>query len=201
MENPYEAFNYLNIGYSPSLYQISENGQSNGRIDAVSIASGENVSATVFESTIENDCICEEWVYIPYNFRQTDRIRQLQDELNRMFGNDINNEDIQKIWETGTEIDRANIRNSYKAIKGNFNTNSMTLYSGTKVQSLRQSIVNIIIIGVAVIVIEKMPDACIWETMMCLENISQDLINAYDKYWYKIGCLLIGKCRKSAQSR
>ena len=72
-----------------------------------------------------------------------------------MFGNDINNEDIQKIWETGTEIDRANIRNSYKAIKGNFNTNSMTLYSGTKVQSLRQSIVDTIIIGVAVIVIEK----------------------------------------------
>ena len=141
MENPYEAFNYLNIGYSPTLYQISENGQSNDRIDAVSIASGENVSATIFESTIENDCICEEWVYIPYNFRQTDRIRQLQDELNRMFENDINNEDIQKIWETGTEIDRANISNSYKAIKGNFNTNSMTLYSGTKVQSLRQSIV------------------------------------------------------------
>ena len=54
----------------------------------------------------------------------------------------INNEDIQKIWETGTEIDRANISNSYKAIKGNFNTNSMTLYSGTKVQSLRQSIVD-----------------------------------------------------------
>ena len=49
---------------------------------------------------------------------------------------------IQKIWETGTEIDRANISNSYKAIKGNFNTNSMTLYSGTKVQSLRQSIVD-----------------------------------------------------------
>lgn len=44
MENPYEAFNYLNIGYSPTLYQISENGQSNDRIDAVSIASGENVS-------------------------------------------------------------------------------------------------------------------------------------------------------------
>lgn len=192
VENPYEAFNYLNIGYSPSLYQISENGQSNGRIDAVSIASGENVSATIFESTIENDCICEEWVYIPYNFRQTDRIRQLQDELNKVFGNDVNNEDIQRIWETGTEIDRANIRNSYKAIKGNFNTNSMTLYSGTKVQSLRQSIVDTNYYKCCCNRNRKNA-GCLY---MGDYDVSgkykwQELINAYDKYWDKIGCVQI----------
>ena len=81
MDNPYEAFNQLNIEYSPRLYQISENEQRDNRIDAITISSGENVADIIFENTISNYDIYRKWVYIPHNFRQTDRIQQLQDEL------------------------------------------------------------------------------------------------------------------------
>lgn len=114
VDNPYEAFNQLNIEYSPRLYQISENEQRDNRIDAITISSGENVADIIFENTISNYDIYRKWVYIPHNFRQTDRIQQLQDELYKLFGKNMNNEDIQVIWKTGTEIERENIKNSYK---------------------------------------------------------------------------------------
>lgn len=192
VDNPYEAFNQLNIGYSPRLYQINENEQRDNRIDAITISSGENVADIIFENTIRKYDIYRKWVYIPYNFRETDRIKQLQDELNKLFGKSMNNEDIQVIWETGTEIERENIKKSYKKVKGSFNTNSMILYSGTKERCLGQSVANTNYY--------RCFCNCNLKNIGCLymgdyDAFGQDkwkeLINAYDTYWNNIGCVQI----------
>lgn len=192
VDNPYEAFNQLNIEYSPRLYQISENEQRDNRIDAITISSGENVADTIFENTISNYDIYRKWVYIPHNFRQTDRIQQLQDELYKLFGKNMNNEDIQVIWKTGTEIERENIKNSYKAVKGSFNTNSMILYSGMKERCYGQSVVKSICYRCCC--------NCNPKNVGCLYMGDHDasgkykwkeLINAYATYWNNIGCVQI----------
>lgn len=190
--NPYEALNYLNIGYSPSLYQIRETEESYSVIDVRGISSGENIVGTIFERTLNNDYMCEEWAYIPYNFRQTDRLKRLHEELNRVFLSEMNNEDIQEIWEKGTESNREKIKNAYKAIGGSFNTNSMTLYSGMKEQYFRQSIVDTSYCG----------EYCNrnFKNAGCLylgdydasgKFKWQNLVQAYDIYWKNIGCIQI----------
>lgn len=192
VKNPYEALGQLNIGYSPRLYQISENEQRGNRIDAITIPSGENIADIIFENTIFNYDIYRKWVYIPYNFRQTDRIKQLRDELNQLFGKSMNNEDIQEIWANGTAIERENIKNSYKAVKGSFNTNSMILYSGTKERCLGQR--------EAKAVCYKCCCNCDLKNIGCLylgdydasgEYKWKELMNAYGTYWNNIGCVQI----------
>lgn len=191
-DNPYEAFNQLNIEYRPRLYQISENEQGENRIDAITISSGENVADIIFENTIGNYGIYRKWVYIPHNFRQTDRIKQLQDKLNMLFGKNMNNEDMQVIWETGTKIEREKIKESYKEVKGSFNTNSMTLYSGMKELCLGQSAFKAICYRCC----------CNYnlKNVGCLYMGDYDasgkykwkeLINAYATYWNNIGCVQI----------
>lgn len=192
VDNPYEAFDQLGIQYRPELYQISENEQGQNRLDATTISSGNNVANIIFENTTHNHSIYEEWVYIPHNFRQTDRIKQLQDELNKLFGKSMDNEDIQAIWENGTEIERENIRNSYKAVEGSFNTNSMTLYSGIKERCLGQSVANTICF--------RHCCNCNLKDIGCLYMGDYDasgkykwkeLISAYATYWNNIGCVQI----------
>lgn len=188
VDNPYEAFAQLNIGYSPRLYQIRENEQSDNRIDAIEISSGENVANIIFQNAINNYGVYGKWVYIPYNFRRTDRIKQLQDELNKVFGKSINSEDIQVMWKTGTEREREKIKNAYTAVKGSFNTNSMTLYSGMQEQWMGQWIASCY----------RCYCKCNLKKIGCLymgdydasgKYKWKDLINAYDTYWNNIGCV------------
>ena len=104
----------------------------------------------------------------------------------------MNNEDIQVIWKTGTEIERENIKNSYKAVKGSFNTNSMILYSGMKERCYGQSVVKSIYYRCCC--------NCNPKNVGCLYMGDHDasgkykwkeLINAYATYWNNIGCVQI----------
>ncbi|MBN8694582.1 MAG: MBL fold metallo-hydrolase [Bacteroidetes bacterium] len=66
-----------------------------------------------------------QWIYVPFNFEQKDRTRQLVDSLKRQ-GLELN---------SLTSIDRilgskAKIKEAYNAIDGNLNENSMVVFSG-----------------------------------------------------------------------
>lgn len=192
VDDPYKAFDQLNIEHSPRLYQIGENEQEYNRIDALTIPLGVNVANIIFENTFIKCDLYTKWVYIPYNFRQADRIKQLQDELYKLFGKNMNNEDIQVFWENGTEIERENIKKCYKAVKGSFNTNSLILYSGMKERCYRQS--------VAETICYRYCCNCNQKSVGCLYMGDYDasgkykwkeLINAYSAYWNNIGSIQI----------
>lgn len=62
----------------------------------------------------------------------------------------MENKDLLDIWENGTDYERNMIKSVYRKVKGSFNTNSMTLYSGTRkvMRGKRQFVVYVIDIGV-----------------------------------------------------
>lgn len=68
------------------------------------------------------------WIFLPFNFQDSKRSQILQQELaNRnIFIN--SKDDFEKNW--SKPKCRKSIIDSYKSVPGNFNTNSLTLYSG-----------------------------------------------------------------------
>ena len=132
INNPYNAFGQLELDNIPRLYQISAGEQADGVIDARVILSGVNVANEIFEDSLKGHWLYNEWMYIPHNFRQSERVNELQAELNRLFGKNMENEDLLNIWENGTKNEQETVKSAYRKVKGSFNTNSMTLYSGTQ---------------------------------------------------------------------
>lgn len=68
------------------------------------------------------------WVFIPFNFQDSKRSIILKSELNKNGINISNVSEFQKLWLDPNN--RKLIKNIYKSILGNFNANSLTLYSG-----------------------------------------------------------------------
>lgn len=55
INNPYNAFNQLDLGYRPRLYQIGTEGEENyNQIDARQVPSGGNVADEIFEDVAGN---------------------------------------------------------------------------------------------------------------------------------------------------
>lgn len=160
------------------------------------IASGQNVSGEIEKSLEHID-----WFYIPYNFRQKDRIQALKDALE---GNGISCDKLAELCkkkEVFKERIKA-VKGAYEKVKGGFNSNSMTLFSGISSYSIR---------GIY--------DKC-WirycdcrafgryylrrlvleENISCLytgdydaskEQTFNELKNKYSEYWPSIGCIQI----------
>lgn len=193
--NPYDAFNQLGIMELPKFYQIAERDQNrDSQIDATVIPSGENVANRIWNNSVYNSLPYREWKFIPYNFRQEDRIRNLQRALKKCFGQNMNNINLQLIWEKGSVTERNRIKWCYQQIKGSFNTNSMTLYSGTEKKITTQYVVQ----GVNATCYN--PCCCGQKMAGCLYMGDYDaagtykwekLHQAYDTYWDKIGCIQI----------
>lgn len=197
VRDPYEAFNQFDIADRPKLYKVEENDQSgNNEIDAMLIRSGENVIERILENVIYNSSLEREWLFIPYNFRQEDRLEFLQNELENCFGKDMDSADLQSIWENGTDTERNKIKDCYKKVKGSFNTNSMTLYSGMEAQVAIQYVGH----GVNDTCHAKRYCCCDSKMAGCLYMGDYDasgkykwkeLYEAYDTYWENIGCIQI----------
>lgn len=69
-----------------------------------------------------------DWFFIPFNFRQDSRTKILSNEL-KSKGININSiDDFLNCWKD--RLTREEIINCYKNVPGDFNTNSLTLYSG-----------------------------------------------------------------------
>lgn len=134
IENPFQTIKDLvPPQYNFSLYQIeseytqSSNDNNNNSMQIVS--SGKNVAGKVGLSGAKEI----DWELIPFNFRRKFRIIELQKAICNVF--DCQNDQIEnKIREL---IDfypnnKDKIKEAYRGVEESFNTNSMTLFSGTK---------------------------------------------------------------------
>lgn len=121
-------------GINTNFYYIGNRDEINEE-DLQILNSGTDVSNIIFG----NHYPFRDWVLIPFNFRHDERLKQLKISLNDCLGRDMSNKDLKEVWENGGEAEREKIKNCYRAVKGSFNTNSMTLYSGMKKNVLTQS--------------------------------------------------------------
>jgi len=69
-----------------------------------------------------------DWVFIPFNFQRTERRQKLKEELTKRNIIIDNINDFNSIWNNSQQKEALIL--AYKKIPGDFNTNSMTLYSG-----------------------------------------------------------------------
>lgn len=70
------------------------------------------------------------WVYIPFNFREKDRIKDLSMELEKCGVFDINEKNILELWQEGNKDMLQKIKETYEKLPGSLNINSMIVYSG-----------------------------------------------------------------------
>lgn len=131
IDNPYTALFNLDLRNSrPNLYRIAYSEQL--RDDSVFdddipiIASGENVWSYITPDNETKDKL-DRWIYIPFNFRHTDRMAFLQKALFKEFGCIKN---LQSFWTNSNVYTKDKIKEIYRKIPGGHNVNSMTLYSG-----------------------------------------------------------------------
>lgn len=194
MDNPYNFFERFAIPQNrwPRLYQIEDNSEGNNSIEAIHIPSGSNVKNEIFTDDEIMKYRLKKWRYIPYNFRQKERILQLERAIYDKMGRYMCNDDLCDIWKTGTDKERENIKAAYRTVKGDFNTNSMTLYSGNREVYLRQYVFN----GGCIrrcCTENEYPAGCLYTGDYDASGKDKwtKLKNAYDKYWDSIGCIQI----------
>lgn len=201
IENPHHALEVFPFERRPSLHRIKvyEPENNNVRSDDNDFRSGENVAPYIFSNANTNNIIYKNWIYIPYNFMQTDRIVELQNYLDKSFERKIDSVELQRLWTKGTKADKEKIKDAYKSVKGSFNTNSMTLYSGINAEEVRQSLVNRCFCGYCF----KHKFCAKWcntKPVGCLYTGDydasgkykwRDLFNAYSSYWETIGCVQV----------
>lgn len=76
-----------------------------------------------------------EWVFVPFNFRNTTRMQQFYKELAKhgVDRSDFKNiEAFKEKWVRGEYDYRERLAEAYKSVAGNLNTNSLVVYSGVK---------------------------------------------------------------------
>ena len=74
----------------------------------------------------------DDWLFVPFNFRREDIIDKLKEELGKLLNldpNQLTNKTLSDRWNHSEEI-RCKIKEAFKSTAGEFNTNSMTLFSG-----------------------------------------------------------------------
>lgn len=204
LDNPLVAINSLQLEYEPILVQIREyEDEGYSSIDMVNnIPSGQNLMNNIINSNKKyTSNLLHKWEYIPYNFRQADRIRRLMDALRGEFQKqDIEINEIEGLWRKGSDSDRKKIKAAYKKVPGSFNTNSMVLFSGTRDTDCYQ------IVGCPCGCIcscgscRHMRFCCKEQVSGCLymgdydatgKNKWMQLKKAYRMYWDSIGCVQI----------
>lgn len=195
LEDPRRAFERFDIEYRPQLHLVVAGQQDiqwmDNRMDAEPVHSGTNVAPTILGNTLGDYNPCRRWMYVPYNFRQPERLRQFRDALNVEFGKNMDDEAPHCIWKNGTDAERRKIKNAYRKVKGSLNSNSMTLYSGIEDGECRQMLAANRC---------ACKYSCDWKTAGCLYtgdyNASggqewEELRYAYRDYWEQIGCVQI----------
>ena len=73
----------------------------------MTIPSGRDISNLIVEELKNTSYLCKKWLYIPYNFCEKDRVVELQTYLKKIFGKNMNDEDIYHIWKYGEEDEKA----------------------------------------------------------------------------------------------
>lgn len=194
LDNFYSLLDDLDIDHRPRLYAILDNEDEdwgNREIEAVRLPSGANIAGYIYNNNEQYETL-RDWVYIPFNFRQTAHVKQLHDILKMSFGRDMDNDDLQKIWESGNQSDCKKIKAAYKQINYDMNTNSMTLYSGLKNQCIKQK-VNTGIYRDGRSFYNKNNVGCLYtgDYNASKKDNWKELLDAYVAYWNYIGCIQI----------
>ena len=101
----------------------------NQKIKRIKKKSGEDIAEEI--EGLEHSCNENKWELIPYNFKQETRIIEFEEKLEKEFGKKISLKEVEKIW-IKNEDNREKIKKVYESLKGDLNTNSMTLFSGVK---------------------------------------------------------------------
>lgn len=95
-------------------------------LDLLQRESGDNV----FDDMRSDNFIERDWLYIPFNFRQRDRIVKLYDNLAKQFERTIGEDELEQLWRGRIPADLDKIMKAYEKAPGGMNTNSMSLFSG-----------------------------------------------------------------------
>ena len=194
LENPRRAIEDLDIDYELELITISELGQEEpNQLDTNGRRSGEDIFEDIKNSLKFNfELIGGKWLYIPFNFRQQKRKEKLMDVLEIQFGRKITEEELIRLWRKAAPSDQDKIKKAYQGVPGDFNTNSMTLFSGEINYGFKQLNSRCC---------EKHCFRCYdYKPSGCLYTGDYDasgkckwaeLKKAYEKYWEHIGCVQI----------
>lgn len=200
LDDPRRAIDALNIDYRPEFTQIDEADiddmePRSDNIDVSGVESGTNISIDIDIKNFSGRAIYSKWLYIPFNFRQKDRIDILMNELREIYGRRITEDEVESLWRIDALGDRDRIRKAYKKVPGNFNTNSMTLFSGEIFSQFRQYENSycpkycLRYCGYR----SPIPSGCLYTGDYDASGEMKwvQLINAYKKYWKHIGCVQI----------
>ena len=101
----------------------------NKKIKRIKKKSGEDIAKEI--KGLKHSCNENKWELIPYNFKQETRIIEFEENLEKEFGKKISLKEVEKIWKEN-EDNREKIKKVYESLKGDLNTNSMTLFSGVR---------------------------------------------------------------------
>ena len=101
----------------------------NQKIKRIKKKLGEDIAEEI--EGLEHSCNENKWELIPYNFKQETRINEFEKKLEKEFGKKISLKEVEKIWKEN-EDNREKIKKVYESLKGDLNTNSMTLFSGVR---------------------------------------------------------------------
>ena len=101
----------------------------NQKIKRIKKKSGEDIAEEI--EGLEHSCNENKWELIPYNFKKETRINEFEKKLEKEFGKKISLKEVEKIWKEN-EDNREKIKKVYESLKGDLNTNSMTLFSGVR---------------------------------------------------------------------
>lgn len=204
LNNPLGAINSLQLEYEPIFVQIREHedeGYSSFDM-ANSIPSGQNLMNDIINANKKHiSGLLYDWEYIPYNFRQADRIRRLMDALRGEFQRqDIKINEIEELWRNGGDSDRKKIKAAYKKVPGSFNTNSMVLFSGIRHTYCYQTVACPCRCICSCNSCRYMRFCCKEQVSGCLymgdydaagKNKWMQLKKAYRMYWDSIGCVQV----------
>lgn len=157
-----------------------------GKIPLEPVKSGQSVSPMIDRKYIK------EWLYIPFNFREEKRSKILKEKLFQIFGYSCSPEDLLDACKKNPSvIDK--IKEAYKAVPGNFNTNSLVLFSGCKDRKMIQYLACDRCWHTHCPRSHCLPSGCLYtgdyEAKGKLKWMELD--SAYEDYYDYIGCLQI----------
>lgn len=149
---PFETIEQLGLNYKPILHPVRpgdrddedaefRNMPENYRRRVDIVRSSDNVFQIVRDSAEETHSIHElNWLYIPFHFREKTK----RDILKAILKESLGTSNPEKLLDLlkNNPLCHADIKNSYNKIPGNFNTNSMTLFSGTKSKHFMQFLIH-----------------------------------------------------------
>lgn len=168
------------------------------------LESGKNILDSISDKHVKYEKFYMDWEYVPFNFRFMDTSKIFLEALRKSLSeikdlhHEVRVETITEMW-CYKSVQKA-VKNAYKEIKGDFNTNSMTLFSGIRTQNIRQTFatpyklikwhINYCCLDKCTCHVSK-PNGCLYTGDYDAKKHWDELSNAYKEYWNYIGCIQV----------